>query len=133
MAESFVGAGIAFPARFDASGALALASNDTEIRESIHLILGTSPGERPMRPEFGCRLQDHLFDPADGTTAGLMAQEVRRALRMWEPRIDLESVEVSVDPEVGNCMWIEVVYQVRGTNDPRNLVFPFYVIPEEPA
>ncbi len=133
MAESFIGAGIAFPARFDASGGLALVSNDIEIRESIHLILGTSPGERPMRPEFGCRIHDHLFSPADGTTAGLMAQEVRRALRMWEPRIEVVSVEVSIDGDDRNKLWIDIDYEVRGSNDPRNLVFPFYVIPEETA
>jgi phage baseplate assembly protein W len=129
---SFVGAGLAFPLRLDAAGSVALVASDAEIQESIHLILATAPGERPMRPEFGCGIHDHLFAPADGATAGLIAQEVRRALNRWEPRIDLLRVDVSVDDQEHACLWIEIGYEIRGSNDPRNLVFPFYVIPEEP-
>ena len=129
--DSFVGAGVAFPLRLDAVGSVALVSSDAEIQEAIHLILATAPGERPMRPEFGCGIHQYLFAPADGGTAGLMAQEVRRALDRWEPRITVASVDVSVDEDVRNCLWIDVSYEVRGSNDPRNLVFPFYVIPEE--
>jgi phage baseplate assembly protein W len=137
---SFVGAGLAFPLRLDAAGSVALVASDAEIQESIHLILGTAPGERPMRPEFGCGIHDHLFAPADGATAGLIAQEVRRALTRWEPRIDLLQVDVSVDDRPsggerrgssGGCLWIDIGYEIRGSNDPRNLVFPFYVIPDE--
>jgi phage baseplate assembly protein W len=129
--ESFVGAGLAFPFRVDAVGSVALVSSDTEIQEAIHLILATVPGERPMRPEFGCGIHRYVFAPADGGTAGLMAQEVRTALERWEPRVDVVTVDVRVDDDVRNRLWIDVRYEVRGSNDPRNLVFPFYVIPEE--
>jgi uncharacterized protein len=129
--ESFVGAGLAFPLRLDAAGSVALVAGDAEIQESIHLILATAPGERPMRPEFGCGIHHHLFAPADGATAGLIAQEVRRALTRWEPRVDLLQVDVSIDDQDRGCLWIDIGYEIRGSNDPRNLVFPFYVIPEE--
>jgi phage baseplate assembly protein W len=129
--DSFVGAGLAFPLRLDAVGSVALVSSDAEIQEAIHLILATVPGERPMRPEFGCGVHQFLFAPADGGTAGLMALEVRRALDRWEPRITVTNVDVSVDEVERNCLWIDIGYEVLGNNDPRNLVFPFYVIPEE--
>jgi phage baseplate assembly protein W len=129
----FVGAGIAFPLRTDAAGAVALVSREREIEEAIRLILATSPGERPMRPEFGSRIAEHVFGPANAATAGQLAYEVRVALERWEPRIDVEDVEVSFDAADAGVLYLDVRYRIRGTNDPRNLVFPFYVIPEHGA
>ncbi|GGM01307.1 MULTISPECIES: GPW/gp25 family protein [Micromonospora] len=129
MAEQFIGAGWAFPLRTDATGGIALVDREREIVEAIQLILGTAPGERPMRPEFGCGVHDYVFAPADENTAGRIAFEVRRALDRWEPRIDVTDVVVSFDAEEVGVLYIDVRYTVRGTNDPRNLVFPFYVIP----
>ena len=129
--EGFIGAGIAFPMRLDAAGNLALVVREREIEEAIHLILGTAFGERPMRPEFGCGIHDYVFAEADGATAGQLAFEVRASLQRWEPRIDVHGVVVTIDPAESNCMWIDIDYAMRGTNDPRNLVFPFYVIPGE--
>ena len=131
----FVGAGIAFPMRTDATGGVALVGREREIQEAIRLILGTTPGERPMRPEFGCRIAEHVFAPANAATAGRLAADVRAALDRWEPRIDLDDVVVSFDHVDDGVLYIDITYRVRGTNDPRNLVFPFYVIPphEVPA
>ena len=98
MSDEFIGNGWAFPLRTDATGGVALVSREREIEESIRLILGTSPGERPMRPEFGCRVHDYVFAPADAETASLVAADVRRALERWEPRIDLEGVIVIARP-----------------------------------
>ena len=67
--EEFIGRGWAFPLRTDATGGIALVSREREIEEAIRLILGTAPGERPMRPEFGCRIHDYVFGSADGSTA----------------------------------------------------------------
>jgi uncharacterized protein len=131
MSEHFVGQGIAFPMRVGPSGGIALVSRDEEIAESMRLILGTSPGERPMRPEFGCPIHDHVFAPADATTIGLIAFEVRNALGRWEPRIDVLDVVVFSDDTEPTLLYIDITYAVRDTNDPRNLVFPFYVIPSE--
>ncbi|GGG66543.1 hypothetical protein GCM10011374_33330 [Kocuria dechangensis] len=129
MGQEFIGSGWAFPVRTDRTGGVALVREIREIEESIYLILATSPGERPMRPEFGCAVHDYVFAPADAATAGDIAFAVRVALDRWEPRIGLEDVLVHLDTATDGVLLIEVQYTVRGTNDPRNLVFPFYTIP----
>lgn len=131
MSEEFVGAGWAFPMAIDATGSVALVRREREIEESIRLILGTSYGERPMRPEFGCGIHEHVFSPADATTAGRIAYDVRASLERWETRIDVTDVEVTSAPNDQSTLFVDVTYSIRGTNDPRNLVFPFYVIPSE--
>jgi len=129
VSERFIGSGLAFPMRTDATAGFALVSGDREIMESIQLILGTAPGERPMRPEFGCAIHDFVFAPADVATAGQIAYEVRIALERWEPRIVLEDVQVGFGLADQGTLLIDIRYALRGSNDPRNLVFPFYVIP----
>ena len=129
----FVGAGWAFPLNTDATGGMALVVGDREIEEAIRLILATAPGERPMRPEFGCRVHDHVFAPINASTAGAIARDVRYALELWEPRIDVQEVLISFDQADLVTLYIDIHYTIRSTNDTRNLVFPFYVIPEEPG
>lgn len=129
MGEEFVGAGWAYPMRADPTGQVALATGVHEIEQSIRLVLMTAPGERPMRPEFGCAVHDYVFAPADASTAGDIAYAVRVALDRWEPRIDLGDVVVRFDAVDAGVLYVDIEYSVRGTNDPRNLVFPFYVIP----
>jgi hypothetical protein len=129
MGDRFIGAGLAFPMQVDATGGIALVHGEREIEEAIRLILATAPGERPMRPEFGCGIHDYVFASADGSTAGQIAYEVRTALERWEPRIDVEDVVVSFDARDASVMYIDIRYAIRRTNDRRNLVFPFYVIP----
>lgn len=129
----FVGSGLAFPVRIGQKGSVALVQGERELEQSIALILCTVPGERPMRPEFGCRIHDYVFAPADATTAGLLAYEVRQSLQRWEPRIDVTDVVVTPAPYDAGLLLVDIGYTVRSTNDPRNLVFPFYVIPDEPA
>ena len=128
MNDDFVGSGWAFPISTDSTGRIALVSGDREIEESIRLILSTAPAERPMRPEFGCRIQEHVFAPIEARTLGRIAAEVRESLRRWEPRINVLEVDVSPDDE-GSSVQIGITYSIRDTNDPRNLVFPFYLIP----
>jgi phage baseplate assembly protein W len=132
VAIDFVGAGWAFPLGTDATGGVALVAREREIEEAIRLILATAPGERPMRPEFGCRVHDHVFAPINASTAGAIASDVRYALEMWEPRITVHDVLVSFDDADLGALYIDIHYSIRGVNDPRNLVFPFYVIPDEP-
>ena len=129
MGEQFVGAGWGFPLRTDATGSIALVSGEQEISEAIRLVLGTAPGERPMRPEFGCGIHDLVFAPADETTAGTISYEVRLALERWEPRIEVTDVTVGFDAVHTGTLYIDIGYTISGTNSPRNLVFPFYVIP----
>jgi uncharacterized protein len=133
MSEDFVGAGWSFPIRLDATGSVALVDRDRELEESIRLILGTAPGERAMRPEFGCAIHDFVYAPADAETAARLAYEVRSALARWEPRIEVNDVVVTIDLDDRSLLYINVHYSLAASNDPRNLVFPFYVIPAEPA
>jgi phage baseplate assembly protein W len=137
MAEEFVGAGWAFfPMRTDVTGRIVLVGHERKIEESIRLVLATAPGERPMRPDFGCAIHDFVFAPADAATAGQIAFEVRAALDRWEPRVDVLEVRVDFDSGDEGTLHVQIGYRIRGTNDPRNLVFPFYVIPAsegEPA
>jgi hypothetical protein len=133
MANDFVGAGWAFPLELDRTGGFALVSDEREIQQAIRLILGTSYGERPMRPDFGCRIHEFVFAEADAGTAGDIATEVRASLRRWEPRIDVDDVVVTIDDTDRSLLYVDVRYHVKNTNDPRNLVFPFYTIPGEPG
>jgi uncharacterized protein len=132
MNHDFVGAGWAFPLGVDATGGIALVTGEREIAESIGLILRTAPGERPMRPEFGCHVHDYVFAPATSATAGGIAFAVRSALEQWEPRIDVLDVRVNFDAAEQGLLYIDISYRIRSFNDTRNLVFPFYTIPDEP-
>ena len=84
-----------------------------------------------MRPEFGCGIHDFVFESADSTALGRIAYEVRVALERWEPRIDVDDVDVTFDAEDRSIVYVDVRYRDKDGNDPRNLVFPFYVIPAE--
>ena len=126
-----LGSGIAFPLQVDRRGGIALASDETDIDQAIQLILGTAPGERPMRPEFGCGVHDFVFDTIDAATVGRLETEVRRALDRWEPRIVLEEVEFDLSQMGEGQLLINIGYRIRSTNHKRNLVYPFYVIPDE--
>jgi uncharacterized protein len=130
LGNSFVGTGWNWPVETDPTGAIALASGTEELEQAMYLVLATSPGERPMRPEFGCRLQEFVFELADATTAALIAAEVRAALQRWEPRVVVEDVVVTADSDEPSTLWIDINYTVKAANDRRNLVFPFYTIPE---
>jgi uncharacterized protein len=127
--DEFIGRGWGFPLRTDATGGIALVSREREIEEAIRIILGTSPGERPMRPDFGCRISEYVFAPADSATATALTAEVIASLKLWEPRIEVQDVTVSFDARDRALLYIDIRYVIRRTNDRRNLVFPFYVIP----
>jgi len=129
--SDFVGRGLSFPMRVDQSGSIAMTSGGDDINASLRMVLMTAPGERVMRPAFGCRIWELLFEPINATTLGLMAEYVRDAVSQWEPRVDLEHVSVDPDPDRAATVKILLSYRVKATNDKRNLVYPFYVIPRE--
>ena len=131
MSERFIGRGWGFPLRVGPTGGIGMVEREQEIEEAIRLVLGTAPGERPMRPEFGCGIHDYVFAGADGATAGRIAHEVRIALERWEPRIEVTDVVIAFDSVAVGTLYLDVHYTIRSTNDPRNLVFPFYTIPSE--
>lgn len=134
MPTDFIGSGWSFPLRVNARGGIALSHHDEDVREAIRLILSTPIGERRMRPQFGCGVHDLTFATNDPATHGLIRYHVAQALALWEPRIELreDSVRVRVDPEEPARVLVEIDYALRSTNERRNLVFPFYLIPGEP-
>lgn len=128
---SFVGRGLSWPLGVDHTGSLRLSDGVPDLDRSIEMVLMTAPGERLMRPEFGCRIHDLLFEPVTGNLLGLIAEAVRDALAQWEPRIEVDDVTAEPDPADSSLVRILVTYRVRATNDRRNLVYPFYVIPHD--
>jgi phage baseplate assembly protein W len=127
----FVGKGFAFPLRIDGSGGFAMESGAADIEKSMRVILMTAPGERPMRPEFGCAIWDLLFEPINMNTLGRMELAVSEALSRWEPRAEILAVVVDPDEEMVGGVRIAVSYRIATTNEERNLVLPFYTIPGE--
>jgi phage baseplate assembly protein W len=124
--KAFLGVGWAFPPAASATGDMATVAYETDIQQSIRIILGTAPGERVMRPDFGAGLKTLLFEPMNTTTAALAQYNVQKALIQWEPRIDQITVTVTPQPSTG-CLMIDIRYRVRLTNVFYNLVFPFYL------
>jgi phage baseplate assembly protein W len=129
--SEILGSGLAFPLQVDARGALSLAGGEDDIAQAIELILGTAPGEREMRPEFGCAVHDLVFDTIDAAMIGKLETAIRAALDRWEPRIDVEDLQFDLSNVDEGQLLINIAYRVRSTNNQRNLVHPFYVIPEE--
>lgn len=133
MGGDFVGTGWAFPLGVRPNGGIALASGVDKLEQAMRLVLLTYPGERPMRPEFGCVLRDYVFHGASPESADEIAREVEASLRRWEPRVDVEAVRVLPMADTAGGFDIDITYRIKETNDERNLVVPFYSIPGEPV
>jgi len=125
--KEFLGRGWAFPFRVEpASGRIATTSEEEDIRRSILIILKTAKGERVMRPEFGCGIHDLVFAAIDTATLAQVKRDVAGALRDFEARIAVTAVQARSGNLVNGELIIEIDYRVRQTNQPGNLVFPFY-------
>jgi len=125
VAKGFLGVGWKFPVRVDeTTGRIKTSQYEEDISEAIRIIIMTRKGERMMQPDFGCGLQDYLFEGMDYDTTSQMRLEIQRALLNWEPRIT--DVEIQVETENGRLM-IHVSYVVRATNNPFNLVYPYFL------
>ena len=129
--REYIGQGLAFPLQVDPRGGIALATGTHDIEQAIRIILMTAPGERVMRPEFGCRIHELVFAPHDASTESLAAYYVQVALERWEPRIELREVEVVTDPARDGVLLVEIKYEVKDTHDERSIVYPFYLSGEE--
>jgi hypothetical protein len=127
MSRNFLGRGWKYPVEVDRAGGISMSELDESIRQSMLIILGTAPGERVMRPNFGCSIHDLVYAPNNLNTASLAAHFCIEALGKWEPRI--EEVEAHADPsdDEPNRLDINIKYKVRATNTSRNLVYPFYI------
>ena len=131
MDNPIVGRGWSFPPTLDERGTVALTSDEDEIEQAIRIILGSAPGQRVMRPGFGCRIHELVFAPNNTATAGTVIRHIREALGRWEPRISVQRVDAAPNPDDAACPVISVDYRIAATHSNRSLVYPFYLIPEE--
>jgi len=125
--SELLGRGWKYPFMLDERREVALSDGEDDIQEAIWIILSTAFGERLMHPDFGCGIHDLVFAPNNTGTAGLARYYVEDALVRWEPRIDVEEVEVQADPAQPELLLISVSYRVRSTDSRYNLVYPFYL------
>jgi len=123
----FLGSGLSFPIRPNPLRALPAASGAEKVRQSIWLILATAPGERRMRPDFGCGIHDLVFQANTNALHSLVTDRVRTALVTWEPRIDVLDVTVEAPADAVDFLLIRIAYRVRATNTADNLVYPFFL------
>jgi phage baseplate assembly protein W len=122
----FLGRGWAFPIRVS-GGDVVTAAAEKDIEQSIRIILETAPGERVMRPDFGVGLHRMVFSPLSYSTVSRVQYRIEQALLLWEPRIDVQAVQVRLDPDQPGLLSIEIRYLVRASNSVGNFVYPFYL------
>jgi len=120
-----------FPPRLSDRNRVGLVDYDTNIKQAIYVIINTVPGERVMRPEFGCEIHSLIFHPANEQTAAVAERYVREALIRWEPRITLKDVTVTPGASERGELFINLVYQIKGQHDVRSLVYPYYLLPAQ--
>ena len=129
--KEHLGKGLRFPVQVDAKGGLAFSAGEQSVSEALRIIIGTYPGERKKRPDFGCYIHDLVFAPNNSATAGMAAYYVREALKKWEPRIDNVNVLARPNPDRENLLSIEVQYTLKANQTKGNMVYPFYLRGEE--
>lgn len=127
VAREFLGRGWSFPVETDNTGEIRVVEEVTDIEQAIRLILSTAPGERVMRPDFGCGIHEYAFATINTTTLTLIEDEVRDALEEWEPRIEVLKVDSELADSATGRLEVEIRYRVRQSNNEFNLVYPFYL------
>ena len=131
--QEFLGRGWSFPVQLE-HGQAAMVELQEDVKQAIRIILGTQPGERVMRPEFGTPLRELVYEPINVTTCEIVKTRVELSLQRWEPRIDVLSVVVQIggrgsafERTRSGRLDIEIQYRIRTTNTEDNLVYPFYL------
>jgi phage baseplate assembly protein W len=125
--REFLGRGWRFPVSVNLTGGVSTSAYEENVRQSIFIILGTAPGERVMRPDFGCRIHDLMFAPNNTITATRAEFYCEEAIYKYEPRIKEVNVAATPNAVEPNRLDIHIEYVISGTNDKRNLVYPFYL------
>ena len=131
--KDFLGKGWRFPVGINLTGGISSSSLEDNVRESMFVILGTAPGERVNRPDFGCRIHDLMFAPNNAMTAARAVFYVEEALYKYEPRLQEITAQATPSADEPNRLDIRIEYLVAGKNRPKNMVFPFYLRPLEEA
>lgn len=125
--QSFLGTGWSFPPEFSKTSRLVIMrSDEADIKESLAVILTTRIGERIMDPQFGCNLEEALFSPLDLTLKTYASGLIRDAILYYEPRIDVNFIDITQGDDLGGLLLIEIDYTIRATNSRTNMVYPYY-------
>ena len=127
MDMEFLGRGWSFPPTFNLSiGGVKMLEEEADVASSLEILLSTAQGERVMLPQYGCNLDELVFESLDTRMKTLMADKVESAILYHEPRVELESVKLDESNELDGVVLIEVIYRVKSTNSRFNLVYPYY-------
>ena len=129
--RDFLGKGLRFPVSLNLSGGVSSSALEENVRQSLFVILGTAPGERVMRPEFGCEIHDLMFAPNNLITAARAQIYCEEAILKFEPRVARVTCAATPNPDEPNRLDVRIEYVIAGSNDKRNLVFPFYLRNED--
>jgi len=125
--KSFLGTGWGFPPQFSKkSTRVEMLSDEEDIRSSLEILLSTRPGERVMRPDYGCNLEELVFEPLTTTFKTYIIDLIQTAVLYYEPRIDVDKIDLDDTGELEGRILISIEYTVRSTNSRFNFVFPFY-------
>lgn len=127
MVSGFLGRGWGFPISFHHRAGVGMVTEEEDIAQSLHILLGTRPGERVMHPDYGCGLHALAFERIDGTSVRRIRERVEHAVLFYEPRIDLDGVEIDTSDAFNGVLLIELAYRIRSTNNRSNIVYPFYL------
>ena len=127
MSKDFLGIGWRFPVGTEIDTRVATSAYEQDIKEAIIIILSTAKGERLMRPTFGCGIHDYVFSVINRLNLNHIENEIREALMLWEPRVDVIGVTSDVSEAANGRVDINIEYEVRATNARFNLVYPFYL------
>jgi len=129
--RDFLGKGLRFPVSINLNGGVSSSTLEENVRQSIFVILGTAPGERLNRPDFGCRIHDLMFAPNTDITSARAEVYCEEAIYKFEPRIERVVCRAQANADHPNRLDVRIEYVIAGKNDKRNLVFPFYLRHEE--
>lgn len=129
--KAFLGKGLRFPVSINLNGGVSSSQLEENVRQSLFVILGTAPGERINRPYFGCRIHDLMFAPNNHVTCARAEVYCEEAIYKFEPRVEKVACQAQPNPDEPNRLDIRIEYVIAGKNDKRNLVFPFYLKPED--
>src|SRR5690606_3171365 len=127
MEHLFLGTGWNFPPAFDGqTGTVIMAEGEEDIQQSLEILLSTRQGERVMQPEYGCNLDDLLFEPVTTTLKTFISEKIKTAILYFDPRIELISITLDDSKEPEGIIQILIEYKVRATNSRFNFVYPYY-------
>ena len=127
MRRAYLGRGWTFPPSFSrARAGVEMLEEEADIASSLEILLTTAQGERTMLPEYGCNMEELLFESVDTRMKTLMADKIETAILYHEARIELETVRLDASRALKGMVLIEIVYQVKTTNSRFNFVFPYY-------